>query len=216
LLMLLQFRIKCSMFSSSFALSKHFGSISFLYILIRLLCRMYVPVSSSFNFIGNLAASTAQWQLILNRGWIIPVFRFSTVRKLSPLNNGSSCIIEPLQWLYTVFLTIAVHMVFLTGLSRYHLASLRSYFRSMCLIAMNQLALSLFFFSSWRLASDFAMLLSSWLQMLLNRPNARICSWASIGSIQQVGNDSICLRIFFWKFSRSNRELVVGSISSNP
>jgi hypothetical protein len=29
----------------------------------------------------------------------------------------------------------------------------------------------------------------------------------------QVGNDSICFRIFFWKFSRSNRELVVGSIS---
>jgi hypothetical protein len=29
--------------------------------------RMYVPVSS-FNFIGHLAASTAEWQLILNRG----------------------------------------------------------------------------------------------------------------------------------------------------
>jgi hypothetical protein len=75
-------------------------------------------------------------------------------------------------------LTIEVHMVFLTGLSRYQLASFRSYFRSMCLIAMNQLALSLFFFiSSWRLASDFSTLLSSWLQMLLNRPNARICSF---------------------------------------
>jgi hypothetical protein len=49
---------------------------------------------------------------------------------------------------------------------------------------------------------------------------------ASIGSIPvkmftvmsatQVGNDSIYFRIFFWKFSRSNRELVVGKISSNP
>jgi hypothetical protein len=87
--MLLQFRIKCSMFSSSFALSKHFGSISFLYILIRLLCRMYVPVSSSFNFIGNLAASTAQWQLILNRGWIIPVFRFSTVKYYTSVDNNN-------------------------------------------------------------------------------------------------------------------------------
>ena len=146
-LRLLQFRIKCSIFSSSFAHNKPFGSISFLYILILLLCRMYVPVSS-FNFTGYLAASMAEWQLILNKGWIFPVSRFSAVRKLSPLYNGSrpSCIIEPLQWLYTVFLTIAVHMVFLTGLSRYQLASFRSYFRSMCLIAMNQLALSLFFF----------------------------------------------------------------------
>jgi hypothetical protein len=48
---------------------------------------------------------------------------------------------------YTVFLAIAVHMVFLTGFSRYQLASFRSYFRSMCLTAMTQLALSLFFLS---------------------------------------------------------------------
>jgi hypothetical protein len=48
-------------------LGVEFGSISFLYILIRLLCRMYVPVSS-FNFIGSLAAATGEWQLILNRG----------------------------------------------------------------------------------------------------------------------------------------------------
>ena len=179
LLRLLQFRIKCYIFSSSFAHNTHFGFISFLYVLILLLCRMYVPVSS-FNFTGYLAASMAEWQLIFNKGWIVPVSRFSAVRKLSLLYNGSSCIIEPLQWLYTVFLTIEVHMVFLTGLSRYQLAiaSFRSYFRSMCLIAMNQLALSLFFFiSSWRLASDFSMLLSSWLHMLLNRPNARICSF---------------------------------------
>ena len=145
------------------------------------------------------------------------------VRKLSPLYNDSSCIIEPLQWLYTVFLTIAVHMVFLTGLSRYPLASFRSYFRSMCLIAMNQLALSLFFISSWRLASDFSMLLSSWLQMLLNRQNAYPIELqlvvfllrCSLLSATQVGNDSIYFRIFFWKFSKSNRELVVCSISSN-
>jgi hypothetical protein len=38
------------------------------------------------------ASSPAEWQLILNWGWIIPVFRFSTVMKLSPLYNGSSCI----------------------------------------------------------------------------------------------------------------------------
>jgi len=44
------------------------------------------------------------------------------------------------------FLDIAVHMVFLTGWSRYQLASFRLYFRSMCLTAMNQLALSLFFY----------------------------------------------------------------------
>ena len=121
---LLQFRINCSMFSSSFAHNKLFESFSFFYILIRLPGRMYVPVSS-FNFNGSLAASTAEWQLILNKGWIIPVFRFSTVRKSSPLYNGCSCIIGALQWLYTVFLTI-VHMVFLTGLSRYQLASFQN------------------------------------------------------------------------------------------
>jgi hypothetical protein len=55
------------MFSSSFAHNKHFGSVSFFYILIRLPGRMYVPVSI-FNFNGSLAASTAEWQLILNKG----------------------------------------------------------------------------------------------------------------------------------------------------
>jgi hypothetical protein len=97
-------------------------------------------------------------------------------------------------------------MVFLTGLSRYQLASFRLYFRSMCLITMDPLALSFFFISSWRLASNFSTLLSSWLQMLLNMPNARICSWASIGSIPvtmftamsatHVGNDNIWFRNF--------------------
>jgi hypothetical protein len=43
--------------------------------------------------------------------------------------------------------------------------------------------LSSWLHSSWRLASDFSMLLSSWLHMLLNRHNARIYSGASIGSI---------------------------------
>jgi hypothetical protein len=31
-----------------------------------------MPVSS-FNFIGNLTVSIAEWQLILNKGWIFPV-----------------------------------------------------------------------------------------------------------------------------------------------
>ena len=37
----------------------------------------------------------------------------------------------------------------------------------------------------------------------------------TVMSSTQGGNDSFYYRIFFWKFSRSNRELVVGSISSN-
>jgi hypothetical protein len=36
-------------------------------------------------------------KLILNKGWIFPVSRFSAVRILNPLYNGRSCIIEPLK-----------------------------------------------------------------------------------------------------------------------
>jgi hypothetical protein len=79
-------------------------------------------------------------------------------------------------------------MVFSTGLSRYQLASFMSYFRSMCLIPMKQLSLSLFFISSWRLASDFSMLLSRWLQMLLYRPNARIHTSGANYNFQHIRN----------------------------
>jgi hypothetical protein len=41
---------------------------------------MYVPVSS-FNFIGNLAASMTEWQLILKKGGS---FQFSGFRRIRP------------------------------------------------------------------------------------------------------------------------------------
>jgi hypothetical protein len=43
---------------------------------------MYVPVSS-FNFIGNLAASMTEWQLILKKGGS---FQFSGFRRLGLMN----------------------------------------------------------------------------------------------------------------------------------
>ena len=84
LLRVSQFRMKCSIFSSLFLHKKQLGSVSFLYILILLLCRMYEPVNS-FNLIGNLVVSKDEWQLILKTGCIFPFSKCSYDKKLSPL-----------------------------------------------------------------------------------------------------------------------------------
>jgi hypothetical protein len=55
---------------------------------ILLLCSIYDPVSN-LSFTESLEMSLPVWQLTLNNGWIFPFSRFSNVRNVSPLYNGS-------------------------------------------------------------------------------------------------------------------------------